>query len=421
MKNLIVAHFPSNLAIPDNVIAITNKKRSGAITWEEIKNLNVDNQPSMEDFEIFNKHKSNLIRVAQRWSIPGECHESLAGASLNLISIFNQWLRSKSVNSSLFFTAMPHRLNDLCLQIVLAEKNISTYFSRKNFEYGTWILRDFTNGDYFFSDNENKDFDINKKKYNDFISLTVPKYEKVIMNQYESKYLIFAVSKIVINFLKRLFFRGSQDVLGPNSNRNNLLKWDLMHLRSLLVIRSRKIFYNSLSLSSKNIEEGSVVFFLSFQPEGNTDPEALEYAEIFNSIAKIKQSFPVKRIYIKEHPASFNYMHYKEVSGSFKFRTKLLYKALNDSNIQLLDINTKLNELPDNTVIATVNGSVFLQANHFGFSAFKTGRSWCDFDMEFNHIKSVLDQEKINKKIHHILRFSYESEEQILNRFIKNY
>lgn len=421
MKNLLVAHFPSNLPIPKNIIAISSTKRDAAVTWNEIIDKAHENQPSSSDFSIFEKHKDNLIRVASRWSVPGECYESLASVCINLISIYNIWIQDKPVDAGLFFTAMPHRLNDLCLQIVLAEKCIPTFFARKNFEYGTWVLRDFTFNSYCLSDYENKDFQSNKIKYHDFTSLTVPKNESIIMNQLGAKYIFFASSKIILNLIKRFFFRGTQDVVGANSQRINLLRWDLMHLKSLFGIRNRKFFYNSLSVPPKKVLENSIIFFLPFQPEGNTDPEAIEYADIFKSIAKIKNYFPSKRLYIKEHPASFSYMHYKEVSGSFRFRSKLLYKKLNESNLELVDISAKLNEFPTNTTIATVNGSVFLQARHFGFNAFKTGRSWFDFDMEHGFIQSPHDQEKLNIKILHLLQFSFGSEKEILDKILKKF
>jgi hypothetical protein len=421
MKNLLVAHFPLNLPIPENTIAITSAKRDKAFTWNEIIHSAQETQPSAEDFLIFYKHKDNLIRIAARWSVTGECYESLAGACINLISTYNQWIKNKPINASLFFTAMPHRLNDFCLQIVLAEKGIPTFFSRKNFEYDSWVLRDFTSDTYCLSDHENIDFHSNKVKYHNFISLSVPKHEAIIRNHLEAKFIFFAACKIIFNFTKRFLFRGTQDVLGPDSQYINLIRWDLMHLRSLISIKRRRFYYKSLSVPANKILDNSVVFFLPFQPEGNTDPEAGEYADVFKSIAEIKHSFPSKKLYIKEHPASFSYMHYKEVSGSFKFRTKLFYKKLHQSNIDLVDISSMLNEFPANTTVATVNGSVFLQARHFGFNGFKTGRSWYDFDMECSSIESAADQEKLNHKILHLLQFSFGSEKEILDLISKKF
>jgi len=133
------------------------------------------------------------------------------------------------------------------------------------------------------------------------------------------------------------------------------------HPKKILSIKSKiKSYklYNSLakypSAKTKNI-----VFFLHYQPERTSMPEALNYSNQWLIIKKLTTSLPENvMLYVKEHPSMF--------TNNFdtRYRNNEFYSDISKlKNVQLVPLDSDTFEIIDNSeAIVTITGTVGVQA-----------------------------------------------------------
>lgn len=130
--------------------------------------------------------------------------------------------------------------------------------------------------------------------------------------------------------------------------------------KALTIYSKRKNYklYNSLA-EYPVYNQQNIAFFLHYQPERTSMPEAYHYSNQWLIIKKIAANLPDGIIlYVKEHPSVFinNF--------DVRYRDEAFYKDISKlSNVQLIPLDCDTFELIDNaTIIITITGTVGIQA-----------------------------------------------------------
>ncbi|MES2544106.1 MAG: hypothetical protein V4548_04415 [Bacteroidota bacterium] len=135
----------------------------------------------------------------------------------------------------------------------------------------------------------------------------------------------------------------------------------------------KKIYdlYQTLTIEP-NKGDKYLVFFLHFQPERTSMPEAFEFSNQWLIIRMISNSLPTGwKLYVKEHPSMFtNYF-------DIRYRNKSFYNNIAElDNTQLLSLESDTFDLIDNAQgVVTITGTVGVQALVRGKPVFTFGVS----------------------------------------------
>lgn len=163
--------------------------------------------------------------------------------------------------------------------------------------------------------------------------------------------------------------------------------------------------YNSLAEYPDDNQE-NIAFFLHYQPERTSMPEAYHYSNQWLIIKKIAANLPDGIIlYVKEHPSVF--------INNFdaRYRNEAFYKDISKlGNVQLIPLDCDTFEMIDKAkAIVTITGTVGVQALirnkpviAFGTASYRNLKNVCvvkndiDFQKELNQVlnlKSLEDSE----------------------------
>lgn len=135
----------------------------------------------------------------------------------------------------------------------------------------------------------------------------------------------------------------------------------LKHPQKFLTIKSKRKNFNLYNRLAKYPSDSTnnIVFFLHFQPERTSLPEAYHYANQWLIIKKITANLPNDVIlYVKEHPSVFTN------NFDVRYRNEDFYKDISKlKNVQLIPLDCDTFELIDNAkAIVTITGTVGVQA-----------------------------------------------------------
>lgn len=190
---------------------------------------------------------------------------------------------------------------------------------------------------------------------------------------------LFAIKNLV-NSTKFLF----HPAYDPFSFSVKLRRRRTSITRYAFAIASQSNYFNlyDLSANTYNYElmRGQLIVYANFQPEATTCPEGGKYHSHLRLIIRLKELFPDKLIFYKEHPAS---------SLAYSSNGNPTYVGLNRS-VNYLDslmaLGVKLiprsNQLDLATLIQyeitpiTINGTIALQSALLGKTAIFAGHPW---------------------------------------------
>lgn len=185
-------------------------------------------------------------------------------------------------------------------------------------------------------------------------------------------------------------------------------------LRALTIYSKRKNYrlYKTLA-EYPDDNKKNIAFFLHYQPERTSLPEAYHYSNQWLIIRNISANLPDGMLlYVKEHPSIF--LNNFDV----RYRNEAFYKDISKlSNVKLIPLDCDTFEIIDNSIaIVTITGTVGVQALirnkpviAFGTASYRNLKNVCVF-------KHNID---IQKELNQLLDFNVLENYELKNMFIK--
>lgn len=321
------------------------------------------------------------IEQLTRWNISDKCFSDPRLFFDDFIVSLNYWynfLKYFQINA-IYIYEDPHRAYDLLIYVLAKKLNINIYiFSELNTGYRTFIKQNLYDNlldvkGTFLQASKNIS---NELKYNHFESQFTPKTN---------------FTKIFSLIKKIPFFFKYQDSY-IYSNRKAYIKIDPMSnllwkfKRFIKTISYQYHYYKSAK--DHKILDGDIVFFLHYEPERTSNPLAGNARNQLYCIRLLKNSFPHKRIYVKEHPSQLNLNNSHQ---NRQVRDKLYLKdllSISDGIIDKISNNSKF-------IVATLHGTVGLEYSLKGHNILCFGHAWYDFLQNVYSVKSTEDLKNI--------------------------
>lgn len=421
----------------EKIITIENFTKSNL----EFIPKNKKNLMDVNNYKIFSKIESECIKMLD-FSNPNQDKFTLIDArqlytdSVEFILNFLEHFKPDIV----FFTNSPHSFQSYILYKICEIKNIKTIFKR---EISLPLNYIFQNSILVNDDN----FNFNSKKENSKVRIILKNYIKKIINNekknvqniflrlrnhkliYRKKFfnnfylfLIIRFLKLIpiylIRYLKNLYifykFK-NKDVLmvedfikdknkSYKKSYTSKIKMDfelfLGDLRKFKLLN----YYNH-KVTETDFSEKFIYFPLHYQPEATTYPFGGNYVDQLKAINLISEYFENCKIYIKEHPDTFNISQLAWTRGDYTRSNNFYDQISNIKNVKLIDLKVNTFDLIDNAhAVATVSGAVGLESLIKGKHTLILGYPWYNkFSQAFqfkNHeyISSNL-KTYMNKKI----------------------
>jgi hypothetical protein len=142
-------------------------------------------------------------------------------------------------------------------------------------------------------------------------------------------------------------------------------------------------------IKTVSINDKDIIFFLHYEPERTSNPLSGNARNQLFCIKMLRQSFPEKKIYIKEHPSQLNL---KSKHGNRQFRDKIFLDEIVSISDGLID------KVPNdiNFIVATLNGTAGVEYSIKGHNVLCFGKAWYSFLKNVYHVKSCEDLININ-------------------------
>jgi len=380
-------------------VIIDNPTYEKFLNCEQIHN-------KMLDFLSPTGHEFSLIEIRKNYVITLEF-------CLSIIKNYKPKL--------VFFTNIPHGYYSAVLYEVCKILNIATIVMRETLP-GVYIFEKIEKNkttvyfgnkhkienSYLIKKNILKDF-LNEKHSNFFTKLRNNKITKskfYNLRPYFIIFIIFFVERIIV-LIKDIIKNLLKTALFKLNNFLNL-KYKLKYQNPLALADSWKIFNKNLECSnnsefyiaeklfyedikkfrvyenykkkinSPNLKEKFIYFPLHFQPEATTYPYGKFYIDQLNAI-KILSSCIDKdtKIYIKEHPDTFNLSRLAWYRGLFSRDKNFYSDILKVNKTVFIDINHDSNQLIDNCLfVSSITGTSALQATLRNKNSIVFGTCW---------------------------------------------
>jgi len=353
------------------------------------------------------------------------------------------WNNTRKSNwfDAIYTCNTPHEPASFALYAFAKASGIETYFLQDNSILGTRLL---------LSDIDSKWQSIQPEKYTKS-SLETAKENRVIESiikviqtkgietpswEIEHKNKMQLAIKNPKNKLKRYFgrlstlrkiFKREISILKSNRKLNNQSSNLLFVLELIIGITSQYkamidfqvARHEYLKMSSNNLEsvdENSIVFFLSYNPENSVNPLGKEYYEQFLAICQIKKTMPQNmKLYVKEHPAQFN----KYAAGyNYIGRETGFYRKIRAIGIEIIPESSTSQEVLNTCgIVATISGTVGWEAVLMSKPVLLFGTTWYEEAPKVIKVNSKTDLKTILSDITSLSTSTNKSE--ILD-FVKN-
>ncbi len=314
---------------------------------------------------------------------------------------------------AIFFHATPHFPPELCLYFAAKHLSIDTFITRRTLIDNTIYIA--------------SDFRRNSEKY---LPLNVGSESSLSMNECRnsawlsySKSIISRVSEY--NRMRSLYKLVRISLAAILGRKVTIWYYHLGRLKTIRLlikryfeINANQSSYRNLSTANINLDRPYIVFFLHFQPERSTLPEAEYFDNQFDLINLISAVLPENyMLYVKEHPRQdMDVTDFRQLG----IRTPADYKQLAMlKNVTLVDktfSSTKL--MSQASLIISCNGSSLwegLLSSIPGLSFAKTWHSLCASTPCFN------ERISLKETIESLLAQSPDEVESNLRSFISEF
>ena len=228
------------------------------------------------------------------------------------------------------------------------------------------------------------------------------------------------IKLIIYETNKKIKFNNKLKITNPMQNYENWKKKNKKLSKSkssqfnytnVLFIEDLKKFSfyrNYLKLSEKVSESEKFIYFpLHFQPEATTMPYGNFYFDQINAVRVLSSCIKDDiKIYVKEHPDTFNLDRTAWSRGLFSKHIDYYNDLSNIKKVKIIDINTSNNLLLKNSLfVATIAGTSAIQAALYKKNSLVFGDAWfkhCEGILSVRNtkeIKEFLNQKKYNCEI----------------------
>ena len=307
---------------------------------------------------------------------------------LNSLNYWYNFLKYFDIQK-IYFVDEPHRAYDLLIYKLAKYLKIEIFiFSELNTGYRWFIKQNIDDtlleveGDFPFV-NKTVSIDLS---YDHFHT----QFRKI---SYLSKfYFIFKILiKVLLikNILKQ--FREVDSYI--YSQRKAFIKispyryW-VWKIKAIIKTGIYKYHYNKC-IKPVSINDKDIIFFLHYEPERTSNPLSGNARNQSYCIKMLRQSFPEKKIYIKEHPSQLNL---RSKHGNRQFRDKKFLDEIVSISDGLID------KVPNDTnfIVATLNGTAGVEYSIKGHNVLCFGKAWYSFLKNVHYVKSCEDLTNIN-------------------------
>lgn len=341
--------------------------------------------------------------------------------AIKYVKIINELKQDKQTRPDLFLTVEnPHSHAQYLLY------SICSFFGIPTFKLNNWaiapliFIENITTGERFSHNlkiqQNNNELIVEKLilNFTNGFSKENPNYEFYYMKIQKEKKTFIARIKIFLFFemienIKEIKINLSASL---NSKYYPINPYNLGYLvRSFIKNKRRKNLYENLSSIFENpdFKIKYIYFPLHFEPERTTNPDGGYYHDQFLALLKLREIIPKEIfIYVKEHPSLY-FISKKAVKG----RSPLFYNLIkNIKNVKIINVNTDTKSLIKNShMVATITGSVALEASLMGKKAIVLGNTWYEEFPNTYNLKKWKNYELIEKQnikgIDKILDFIY--------------
>jgi hypothetical protein len=217
-----------------------------------------------------------------------------------------------------------------------------------------------------------------------------------VIKNFFAQDLIFFLKDIKFNLFN--YFKGIYNPINPYQN-SLYVRFGMMKKKKDNLIKA------CFSLAENfKFDKNYVYFPLHFEPEKSTNPEGGDFHDHFLALVALRKLLPLSTsIVVKEHPSQLHFL----LKGS-KGRSSLFYKLIkNIKGVIFVGIeNDTFDLIRNSTLVATITGSVAIEAALVGKVGLVFGRTWYEGcpntikwnrDLTFEDLTSlkIQDEEKI--------------------------
>ncbi|WP_340297149.1 MULTISPECIES: capsular polysaccharide export protein, LipB/KpsS family [unclassified Roseobacter] len=385
---------------------------------------NVPNVLSREHLEKASTYEGLAIGVFARYSI-GQRNFSAQEMSSHYFELYNFWLYhvlDKKINFC-FHHYVPHDPSSFVLYVVLKAMKIpSVYVDTPHiFNRYRFLSCSFTDRTLLLSSSQNSqnfDFRGASSRFGHSLRLnmeeSIPKPIRFRTAREKDKKIHTAIKLLnfkfmdifrVIGFILRLnkpaghLFKLSRRRWSSSKSEFNKVYYSIFFLYQKILLRIKLKQYE-LKCSTELTPGRYLYFAMSAQPEGSTLPTALAYKDVFTVLRAIRTALPsnIKIVY-KENPSMFELRN--PYISAVNYRSSDYYDQILDiGNVQLVSTTHDSTELIKNAYcVATINGTVAIEAVHFGVPAITFGSNWYD---QVDGILRFENNDDLAKKLLHL-------------------
>jgi hypothetical protein len=321
---------------------------------------------------------AEYIEQLTRWNISDTSFSEprhLYDDFLNSLNYWYNFLKFFDIQK-IYFVDEPHRAYDLLIYKLAKYLKIRTFiFSELNTGYRWFIKQNIDDtlleveGDFPFAD-KTASVDL---KFNHFHT----EFGKI---DYLSK--LYSMLKIFRKIDSYIYSQKKAFIKIPT------YRYWMWKIKSIIKTAIYKYHYRKC-IKPVSINDEDIIFFLHYEPERTSNPLSGNARNQLFCIKMLRQSFPKKKIYIKEHPSQLNL---KSKHGNRQFRDK---NFLND----IVSISDGfIDKVPNDTnfIVATLNGTAGVEYSIKGHNVLCFGKAWYSFLKNVHYIKSSEDLININ-------------------------
>ena len=225
------------------------------------------------------------------------------------------------------------------------------------------------------------------------------------------------IKLIIYEINKKIKFNNKLKIINPLKNYENWKKKNKklsksktsqFYYTNVLFFEDLKKFSfyrNYLKLSEKVSDNEKFIYFpLHFQPEATTMPYGNFYFDQINAIRVLSSCIKDDiKIYVKEHPDTFNLDRTAWSRGLFSKHHDYYNDLSNIKKVKIIDINTSNSFLLKNSLfVATIAGTSAVQAALYKKNSLVFGDAWfkdCEGIFSVRNSKEI--KEFINQKKYH--------------------
>jgi hypothetical protein len=364
----------------------------------------------------------------------------------DILGFWNHYL-NKTKPDLIFFYTWPHLVCDYPLYL-LAKKifNIDVIYINPIplFENRLFLSNTLENisGQFCEKLKQSKDnkiqISIDVKKFIDRLTskkVELPYYITRYFDQLDKINLKFFFKEFFKLFLtlkifrkSSIFYKKNKNSISDQSSKLNNVEYLIFRFKNYLKTKKLEKFYTKLC--SQTDKENFILFLGNYQPEVLSNLIAGHDEDIINVVKQIKNEIPKSwKIYYKEHPNIF-----KGADKGALWRSETFFKKLCQiDGLRIIDYNANTINLVDQSrAVATISGTVGIEATIRGKFALVFGESWYGNSEGANLIRNTEDlkiiinkiqnNEKINlENVNKFLQIAYDNSMSELSKFDPRY